>query len=75
MVCSPEGCKESDVTEVTEHTHEGHEIVVCRFSGFKELHYHSPLCLRVEKNSARGKVIDKKGFTGTGCLWSLQAGR
>ena len=48
------------MTEVTEHTHDGHETVVCRFSGFEEFHYHSPLCLSVEKNSARGKVIDKK---------------
>lgn len=31
----------------------------CHFRGSADLWYHSPLCLSVEKNSARGKVIDK----------------
>ena len=36
--------------------------------GSKELQYHSPLCLSTEKNSARGKVIDKKQFIRIGHL-------
>ena len=44
------------------------------FRGSKELPYHN-LCLSAEKNSMRGKVIDKKWFIRIGCLWGLQAGR
>ena len=43
--------------------------------GSKELQYHSPLCLSTEKNSARGKVIDKKQFIRIGHLWVLKVGR
>ena len=43
--------------------------------GSKELQDHSPLCLSTEKNSARGKVIDKKQFIRIGQLWALQVGR
>ena len=35
------------------------EAVRCHFRGSEELQYHSPLCLRAEKNLARGKVRDK----------------
>ena len=33
------------------------------------------LCLSAEKNSARGKMVDKKWFIRTGLLWGLQSGR
>ena len=35
------------------------EAVRCHFRGSEELQYHSPLCLRAEKNLARGKVLEK----------------
>ena len=41
--------------------------------GSKELWYHRPLCLSVEKNSARDRVIDKKWHIRMGHLWGLQA--
>ena len=34
------------------------EAVRCHFRGFKEVQYHSPLCLSAEKNLARGKVLE-----------------
>ena len=40
----------------------------------KEFRYHCPLCLSIGKNSARGKMIDKKWFIGIGWLWGLQVG-
>ena len=43
--------------------------------GSEELQYHSSLCLSAEKNSARGKMIDKKWFIRTGLLWGLQSGQ
>ena len=43
--------------------------------GSEERQYHSPLYLRVEKNSVRDKVIDKKWFIRMECMWDLQVGR
>ena len=34
-----------------------------------------PLCLRTEKNSVRGKVVDKKWLVRAGCSWGLHVGR
>ena len=38
------------------------ETIWCHFRGSEELLYPSSLCLRAEKNSVRGKVIDKKCY-------------
>ena len=37
-----------------------HKPFGCNCRGSKELQYHSPLRLSIEKNSARAKLIDKK---------------
>ena len=47
----------------------------CYSGGSEELQYCSSLCLSSEKDSARGKVMDKKWFTKMGRSWGLQAGR
>ena len=52
-----------------------YETVCVVFWGPRELRYHSSLCLDTEKNSARGKGIDKMWFIKIGCLWGLQVGR
>lgn len=41
------------------------ETTGCRFQGSQELWHHRPLCFSPERNSARGRELDKKRFIRT----------